>query len=120
MIRLIEKYWFSGVRVSFLSNGGGAGDGTTPALPATPGFQVPGNPYAIANPDPVGQLLAAYYPLPNRNVTAGSDINFAQNQVRKAPWREENIRVDYDQNCRHPSQIHCWRVCSKHLAYSGK
>jgi len=64
------------------------------------GFQVGagaagGNPFAIANPDAAGQLLAAYFPLPNRSVTSG-DINFAQNQVVRAPWREENIRVDFD------------------------
>jgi len=61
------------------------------------GYQVTGNPYAIANPDKVGQLMAAYYPLPNlTSPIAGSDINFAQNQKVKAPWREENVRIDYD------------------------
>lgn len=61
------------------------------------GFQQAGNPYAIANPDAVGQLLAAYYPLPNRtSVVPNSDINFAQNQSSRVPWREENIRLDYD------------------------
>ena len=61
------------------------------------GYQVAGNPYAIANPDKVGQLLAAYYPLPNLTTTIpGSDVNFAQNQKVKAPWREENVRIDYD------------------------
>ena len=61
------------------------------------GFQQAGNPYAIANPDAVGQLLAAYYPLPNRtSVIPGTDINFAQNQSSRVPWREENIRLDYD------------------------
>jgi Carboxypeptidase regulatory-like domain/TonB-dependent Receptor Plug Domain len=61
------------------------------------GFQQAGNPYAIANPDAVGQLLAAYYPLPNRtSVVSNSDINFAQNQSSRVPWREENVRLDYD------------------------
>ena len=61
------------------------------------GFQQAGNPFAVANPDPVGQLLAAYYPLPNRSsVIPGTDINFAQNQSSRVPWREENIRLDYD------------------------
>ncbi len=65
------------------------------------GFQTAGNQYAIANPDAAGQLLAAYFPLPNRNApnytTAGaSDINFAQNQSSRVPWREENARIDYD------------------------
>jgi hypothetical protein len=69
----------------------------TSNIPA--GYQVAGNAFAVANPDPVGQLLAAYYPLPNRSsVIPGSDINFAQNQSSKVPWREENIRLDYDVN----------------------
>src|SRR6266478_8689833 len=71
----------------------------TSNIPA--GFQAAGNQYAIANPDAAGQLLAAYFPLPNRNApnytTAGaSDINFAQNQSSRVPWREENARIDYD------------------------
>jgi hypothetical protein len=68
----------------------------TATNPATPGFQVPGNPFAIANPDLAGQLLAAYYPLPNHTATASNSTNFLQNQVVKAPWREENLRLDYD------------------------
>jgi hypothetical protein len=61
------------------------------------GFQVAGNPYAVANPDAVGQLLAAYYPLPNlTTLLPNSDVNFAQNQSSRVPWREENIRLDYD------------------------
>ncbi|HTG27041.1 MAG TPA: carboxypeptidase regulatory-like domain-containing protein [Methylomirabilota bacterium] len=61
------------------------------------GYQVAGNPYAIANPDAVGQLLAAYYPLPNlTTLLPNSDVNFAQNQSSRVPWREENVRLDYD------------------------
>jgi hypothetical protein len=61
------------------------------------GFQQGGNPYGIANPDAAGQLLAAYYPLPNRSaVIPGTDINFAQNQSSRVPWREENVRLDFD------------------------
>lgn len=55
--------------------------------------------YQIANPDVAGGLLAAYYPLPNRTpanyaTTGASDINYATNVSTKAPWREENARVD--------------------------
>ena len=65
------------------------------------GFQAAGNPYGIANPDAVGQLLAAYYPLPNRASATvldptASNINFAENQSGRVPWREENVRIDYD------------------------
>ena len=60
-----------------------------------------GNPYAIANPDAVGQLLAAYYPAANQTpanygTLGGSDLNYAQNVPTRAPWREENVRVDYN------------------------
>jgi hypothetical protein len=76
----------------------------TSRIPAA--FRTPGNPFAIASPDAVGQLLAAYYPLPNRNApnytTAGaSDINFAENQSGRVPWREENARIDYDLTKKH-------------------
>ena len=61
------------------------------------GFQATGNQYAIANPDAAGKLLAAYYPLPNLSTPiAGTDFNFAQNQGSQVPWREENVRLDYD------------------------
>lgn len=65
------------------------------------GFQAAGNQYAVANPDAAGQLMAAYYPLPNRTptnlaTTGGSNINFAQNQSSRVPWREENARIDFD------------------------
>lgn len=61
--------------------------------------QAAGNQYAIANPDAVGQLLAAYYPLPNRTtLIPGTNFNFAENQSGRVPWREENVRVDFDLN----------------------
>src|SRR6202790_2916201 len=110
-----------------LNSGGGANDNTpcTAPPPATftnngttanpnysatsnipVGFQKAGNQYAVANPDAAGQLLAAYFPLPNRNAanytTANaSDINFAQNQSSRVPWREENARIDYDLTNKH-------------------
>jgi Carboxypeptidase regulatory-like domain/TonB-dependent Receptor Plug Domain len=75
----------------------GAGGTYTAASNIPVGFQVAGNPYAIANPDAVGQLLAAYYPLPNlTTLLPHSDVNFAQNQSSRVPWREENVRLDYD------------------------
>jgi hypothetical protein len=69
------------------------------------GFQAAGNQYAIANPDKVGQLLAAYYPAANQTPAnyaspTGSDINYAQNVPTRAPWREENVRVDFNVNKR--------------------
>ncbi|MBS1841993.1 MAG: carboxypeptidase regulatory-like domain-containing protein [Acidobacteria bacterium] len=64
--------------------------------------QAAGNPYAIANPDAVGMLLAAYYPLPNRTtLVPGTNFNFAENQSGRVPWREENVRVDYDLTKKH-------------------
>jgi hypothetical protein len=56
-----------------------------------------GNQYAIANPDVAGQLLAAYYPLPNLAAPiAGTNFNFASAAPNRVPWREENVRIDYD------------------------
>src|SRR3984893_6061871 len=67
----------------------------TSNIPA--GFQAAGNSYGIASPDAVGTLLAAYYPLPNRtSVVPGTNFNFAQNQSARVPWREENVRIDYN------------------------
>jgi hypothetical protein len=64
--------------------------------------QASGNQYAIANPDAVGQLLAAYYPLPNRTtLVPGTNFNFAENQSGRVPWREENVRVDFDLTKKH-------------------
>ena len=65
-------------------------------------MQAAGNPYAIANPDPVGQLLAAYYPLPNLStLIPNSNYNYASGAAGRVPWREENVRVDYDLTSKH-------------------
>lgn len=86
---------------TFTNNGTAANPNysATSNIPAR--FQAAGNQYAIANPDAVGQLLAAYYPAANRTplnyaTTGASDINYATNVVTKAPWREENVRIDYN------------------------
>src|SRR5579871_4024549 len=72
----------------------------TSNIPAA--FQAAGNQYAIANPDAVGSLLAAYYPLPNRTtLVPGTNYNFAENQSGRVPWREENVRIDYDLSKKH-------------------
>jgi len=86
---------------TFTNNGTAANPSysATSNIPAR--FQAAGNQYAIANPDAVGQLLAAYYPAANLTplnyaTTGASDINYATNVVTKAPWREENVRIDYN------------------------
>jgi hypothetical protein len=88
---------------SFVNNGTHNPDGTSPApnwsassrIPAA--SQVAGNQYAVANPDAVGQLLAAYYPLPNLTAPiAGTNFNYASGAAGRVPWREENVRIDYD------------------------
>jgi hypothetical protein len=67
----------------------------TSNIPAA--FQAAGNPYAIANPDKAGQLLAAYYPLPNlTTLIPNSNYNFASGAAGRVPWREENARIDFD------------------------
>ena len=62
------------------------------------GFQAPGNPFAIANPDAVGKLLADYYPLPNQTgiIPGTPNFNYASAAAGRVPWREENARVDFD------------------------
>ncbi|HEX4543576.1 MAG TPA: carboxypeptidase regulatory-like domain-containing protein, partial [Candidatus Acidoferrum sp.] len=86
---------------NFTNNGTAAAPNWSATSRIPVASQAAGNQYAIANPDAVGKLLAAYYPLPNQTpanyaTTGGSDINYATNVVTKAPWREENVRVDYN------------------------
>jgi hypothetical protein len=92
---------------AFVNGGPHNPDGTSPAPNWTAtstipvGFQAAGNPYGIANPDAVGQLMAAYYPgatgiAANVAGTGSDNINFAENQSGRVPWREENVRVDFD------------------------
>jgi hypothetical protein len=83
-----------------------AGAGQPPNYVATStipgGFQATGNPFAIAQPDPAGQLLAAYYPLPNlTTLLPNSNDNYASGAAGRVPWREENARIDYDLSSRH-------------------
>ena len=60
-------------------------------------FQSGTSPFAVANPDAVGQLLAAYYPLPNLSTPIpGQNFNYASGAAGRVPWREENARVDFD------------------------
>jgi hypothetical protein len=61
------------------------------------GFQAAGNPFAVAHPDAAGQLLAAYYPLPNlTTLIPNSNFNFASGEAGRVPWREENARIDFN------------------------
>jgi hypothetical protein len=71
----------SGIPVGFRAAGCSGPAGTEPAC------------FQIANPDKAGQLLAAYFPSANRTSGNGSD-NYITNVSTKAPWREENARVD--------------------------
>jgi len=92
---------------TFVNNGPHNADGTSPApnwavkASGIPTASQGSNPYSIANPDAVGTLLAAYYPSPNRTpanlaTTGASNLNFVQNQSGRVPWREENVRIDFD------------------------
>ena len=61
------------------------------------GFQAAGNSFAVGQPDAAGQLLAAYYPLPNlSSVIPKTNFNYASGAAGRVPWREENARIDYD------------------------
>ena len=88
---------------SFVNNGTHNPDGTSPAPNWSASSRIPvasqaaGNQYAVANPDAVGQLLAAYYPLPTLTTPiAGTNFNYASAAPNRVPWREENVRIDYD------------------------
>ncbi|HWO34021.1 MAG TPA: carboxypeptidase regulatory-like domain-containing protein, partial [Candidatus Acidoferrum sp.] len=73
----------------------------TPTSTIPLAFQSPSNPYAIANPDPAGKLLAAYYPLPNLStLIPNSNFNYASGAAARVPWREENVRIDFDATSR--------------------
>jgi hypothetical protein len=55
------------------------------------------NPLIIANPDPVAELLAAYYPNPTLSGTSVSGGNNWFDSERTTPkWSEWNVRGDYD------------------------
>jgi len=67
----------------------------TSTIPA--GFQSGSNSFAIAQPDAAGQLLAAYYPLPNlTTLIPKTNFNYASGAAGRVPWREENARIDFD------------------------
>jgi hypothetical protein len=87
---------------TFTNNGTAANPNwsATSRIPAA--SQASGNQYAIANPDAVGQLLAAYYPLPNQTtILSGTNFNYVSAAAGRVPWREENVRVDYDLTKKH-------------------
>jgi hypothetical protein len=67
---------------------------TVPNIPVA--LQAPGNPNKIANPDPAGQLLAAFYPNPNVSGATGNQNNWVDSERTQPSWSEWNIRVDYD------------------------
>jgi hypothetical protein len=76
-------------RIPAASRAAGCNTGSEPAC------------FTIASPDAVGKLLAAYYPAANLTplnyaTTGAVDTNYATNVVTKAPWREENVRIDYN------------------------
>ena len=65
--------------------------------PSFPAAKTNGNPHVLANADPAGQLLAAYYPLPNKPLNDGGN-NWSQSLPSGLYWREENVRGDVNLN----------------------
>jgi Carboxypeptidase regulatory-like domain len=57
--------------------------------------QSAGNPFVIANPDPAGQLIEKFYPLPNIPLNKNGD-NWVASENLKPRWSEWNIRTDFD------------------------
>ena len=75
-----------------------AGDFTTTSCGTQPTFaanlQKNGNPHVLNAVDPAGQLLAAYYPSPNKAADSSGN-NWSQSLPTFLKWRQENVRVDY-------------------------
>jgi len=57
-------------------------------------------PQKLASVDPAGQLLANFYPDPNRPVDANGN-NWAKSEPNKNNWKEVNVRGDYDLSKKH-------------------
>jgi hypothetical protein len=62
-------------------------------------LQKVGNPFALANVDPSGAVVAQFYPLPNRALSGGN--NWASSENQTPSWREINGRIDYDATQKH-------------------
>ncbi len=76
-----------------------AGDFTNTSCGATqPTFsaalQKNGNPHVLNATDPAGQLIAAYYPLPNKAADSSGNT-WSESLPTFLKWRQENVRVDY-------------------------
>ena len=65
--------------------------GTPPKIPVAQ--QAPGNPQVLAVPDKAGQLLADYYPLPNKATPNGTN-NWALSEREQPNWSDWTIRID--------------------------
>jgi hypothetical protein len=85
---------FSADAAAIAAGGKGTCGATVPTIPTA--LQVPGNLFAIANPDAAGQLLAAFYPNPNVAGATGTANNWVDQERTQPSWSEWNIRVDYD------------------------
>lgn len=63
-------------------------------------MQAVGNPFKIANPDPVGLLYAQFYPNPTSS-TLVNGANWFDSERTTPDWSEWNVRVDYDITQKH-------------------
>ena len=94
----------------FSGYGGATTDQCGAALPTATTiptqFQAAGNPYAIANPDAGGLLIAQFYPSPNYNssnqkAVNSNGYNWASAINNPLNWSEWNVRSDYDVTHKH-------------------
>lgn len=66
-----------------------------------PADQVPGNPFKIANPSPVGLLILQQFPTPNVTPSAATGgNNWFESLGSPINWRQENARVDWNVTAR--------------------
>jgi hypothetical protein len=71
----------------------------TPDFSKVPASELAG-PLKLASVDTAGNLLANFYPDPNRATDANGN-NWAASQPKTQNWREENVRGDYDVTKKH-------------------
>jgi Carboxypeptidase regulatory-like domain/TonB-dependent Receptor Plug Domain len=72
---------------------------TVPNFATVPASELSG-PLTLASVDTAGNLLANFYPDPNRPVDANGN-NWAASEPKKQNWREVNVRGDYDVTKKH-------------------
>lgn len=59
-------------------------------------LQAAGNPFKLNSVDPIGAMIAQFYPAPNRTTPTTQGYNWTDSERAVDNWSEWNIRTDYD------------------------